>query len=62
MTRRPRTLALLLGLALAAGAATSVAPVRAGTEDAIVRQLERLTDAIKEIGRREVVCSCRCGG
>lgn len=62
MTRRPWTLALLIGLAFGAGAAVSAAPVRAGKEDAIARQLERLTDAIKDLGRREVMCSGRCGG
>lgn len=58
---RPWVLGLLLALAFVAGGAS---PLRAGTsaaEDAIVRQLERLTDAVKDLGRRDVKVECRCG-
>ncbi len=27
----------------------------------IERQLERLTDAVKNLGNRNTVCECRCG-
>ena len=63
--RRPWTFAFVLALAFGAGAAFSASPLRAATggEDAIVRQLECLTDTVKELAQREskTVCECRCG-
>jgi hypothetical protein len=62
-TSKPWLFALPLALAFVAG---GVAPLQASgsAEDALVRQIEKLTDAVEELGRRDVktVFECRCGG
>jgi len=59
---RPWLFTLLLAAAFVAG---GLSPVRAGTEDAVVRQLERISDSLRELAHRDTkttVCECRCGG